>query len=41
MGDVLDLLRKNPILIEINNKYVRDGAYYAALDERKKRSDEV
>jgi len=35
MEDIVDLLKKNPKLIEINEEYVRDAAYYAALDERK------
>lgn len=35
MDDILKLLEENPELGEINAKYVRDAAYYAAIEEQK------
>lgn len=36
MKDILELLEKEPLLAEINRKYTRDAAYYAAKKESKK-----
>ena len=36
MKDILELLEKEPLLAEINRKYTRDAAYYAAKTESKK-----
>jgi|GEM_PF-1141208 len=41
MNDILKLLEENPQLVALNEKYVRDEAYYAALAAQKLKNEQV